>query len=113
MSNPTPFDTDESEEKLIFPIIYFFVGSFIAMDLWSAFEPTAWNWGFHFLAFYRIEVRVAVSLLMLAIMIPSVQFYLIDLIRSAAELEEDRSPVVRWMLGVLAAVGIAFVFVHF
>ena len=113
MSNPTPFDTDESEEKLIFPIIYFFVGSFIAMDLWSAFEPSAWNWGFHFLAFYRIEVRVAVSLLMLAIMIPSVQFYLIDLIRSAAELEEDRSPVVRWILGVLAVVGIAFVFVHF
>jgi hypothetical protein len=113
MANLTPIDTYETEEKLIFPIIYFFVSAFIAMNLWSAFEPTAWNWGFHFLAFYGIEVRVAVSLLMLVIMIPSVQFYLIDFIRSAAELEEDRSPVVRWILGVLAVVGIAFVFVHF
>jgi Flp pilus assembly protein TadD len=113
MSNPSPIDTDETEGKLIFPIIYFFVGSFIAMDLWSAIEPTAWNWGIHFLAFYGIEVRIAVSLLMLVIMIPSVQYYLIDLIRAIAELEEDRSPVVRWILGVLAVVGIAFAFAHF
>lgn len=113
MSNLTPIDTGETEEKLIFPIIYFFVGSFIAMDLWSAFEPTAWNWGVHFLAFYSIEVRVIVSLLMLIIMIPSVQFYLIDLIRSAAELEEGRSPVVRWILGIIAVVGMAFIFDHF
>ena len=50
---------------------------------------------------------------MLVIMIPSVQFYVLDLIRSIAELEEDRSPVVRWILGLCAIVGIAFVFVHF
>jgi Tetratricopeptide repeat len=113
MSNPIPVDTDEAEEKLIFPIIYFFVGSFIAMDLWSAFEPTAWNWGFHFLAFYGIEIRIAVSLLMLIIMIPPVQFYLIDLIRSVVEFVNDRSPLIRWILGIIAIVGMAFVFDHF
>ena len=110
MSDPTPPEPDEAEEKLIFPIIYFFVGSFIAMDLWSAFGPTAWNWGFHFLAFYGVEVRIAVSLLMLIIMIPQVQFYLIDLIRTVVEFVYDRLPIVRWILGILAIAGMAFVF---
>ena len=113
MSNPIPPDTDETEEKLIFPIIYFFAGSFIAMDLWSAFEPTAWNWGFHFLAFYGIEIRIAVSLLMLVIMIPPVQFYLIDLIRSIVDFVSDRSPLIRWILGIISIVGMAFVLDHF
>ena len=71
MADPIIIDSDETEEKLIFPIIYICVSAFIALNLWSAFEPTAWNWGFHFLAFYGIEVRVGVSLLMLLIMIPS------------------------------------------
>jgi len=113
MSTPTSIDSDETEEKLIFPIIYFCVSVFIAMNLWSAFEPTAWNWGFHFLAFFGIEVRVGVSFLMLLILIQSVQFYLIDLIRSVVDLENDRSPVVRWILGAFAIVGMTFVFVHF
>jgi len=112
MSTSTPPD-EETQEKLILPIVYFFVGTFVVLDLLSAFEPTAWNWGFHFLAFYGIEFRVALSLVMLIITIPSVQFFLIDMIRSVAGSENERPPVFRWTLGIVAVAGIAFVFVHF
>jgi len=113
MSDSTPLRVDENEEKLIFPIVYFFVGTFIVLDLLSAFEPTAWNWGFHFLAFYGLEVRFAVPFLMLIVMIPPVQFFLVDLIRSVVGLTNVRSRVLRWGLGVVALVGIALIFVHF
>lgn len=38
---------------------------------------------------------------------------MIDLIRAVVDLVNDRSPVVRWILGVFAIVGMTFVFVHF
>ncbi len=113
MSDPAPIDSGETEEQLIFPLIYIFTGSIIAIELWSVFDPTAWNWGFHFLAFLSIEVRVAVPLLMVIIMIPQVQFYLMDVIRSAAEFVEDRTPVIRWLLAIIAIAGIVFLFDHF
>jgi len=107
---PTP---DESEERLVFPIVYFFVGAFVAMNLWSAFQPTAWNWGFHFLAFYGIETRLIVCALMLVITIPPVQFFLIDLFRSFAEWEGSWQPVFRWLLGMGVMALIIFLFVQF
>ena len=113
MSTPPLYRNDETDEKLIFPIIYFFVGTFIALDLLSSFEPTAWNWGFHFLAFYGTEVRVAVVISMLILLIPTVQFFLIDLIRSVVTWVDDRGSVIRWIFGFIGLTALALVFVHF
>jgi Flp pilus assembly protein TadD len=107
---PTP---DESEGRLVFQIVYFFIGAFVAMNLWSAFQPTAWNWGFHFLAFYGIEVRLVVCALMLGIMPPPVQFFLVDLLRSFGEWEGSGPPILRWLLGLAVLALIIFLFVDF
>jgi len=104
---------DQSEDRLVFPVIYFFVGAFVAADLWSAFQPTAWNWGFHSLAFYGIEVRFIVCALMLGVMIPQVQFFLVDLLRSFAEWESSWRPVLRLLLGMAFIAVLIFLFIRF
>jgi hypothetical protein len=50
-----------------------FVLVFVLLIFWIAFYPAGWNWGFHFLAFYRLEIIIAVPLLMLLFIIPAVQ----------------------------------------
>lgn len=115
-NDPSELGTQRSKDSdgaLVYPIIFFFVGTLTALDLWSAFQPSAWNWGFHFLAFYRVEVRIVIPLLMLLTLVPAVQFFLIDLIRSLVKHLDDRPIIVRWILALFGLGGIAFVFVHF
>ena len=104
---------EKSDEAVVFPIIFFFVGTFTALDLWSAFQPSPWNWGFHFLAFYPLVVRIAIPLLMLLMLIPVVQFFLIDLIRTGVRLLGEQSRALRWIVALAVLAGIVFVFVQF
>ena len=113
MPESSSFRDDETDGKFVFPIVYFFVGTFIALDLWSAYEPSAWNWGFHFLAFYPSEIRVAIPLFMFIILIPQVQFFLIDLLRSIVVKVIDRPQSLRRILEGGAVAGMVFVFLHF
>ncbi|HTR81519.1 MAG TPA: tetratricopeptide repeat protein [Bacteroidota bacterium] len=113
MSEFTPGSANEPEDRNIFPLISAFVGAIAALDLWSAFNPTAWNWGFHVLAFYSIEIQIAVPFLMLLMLVPPVQFFLIDLMRSAVAFMNASSGILRWLLGVAAIGGLGFAFIHF
>ena len=104
---------EDLDGALLYPIIFFFVGTLTALDLWSAFQPSEWNWGFHFLAFYPVEIRIAIPLLMLLTLVPAVEFFIIDLIRSLVKLLNDRSIILRWILALLGLAGIGFVFIYF
>jgi Tfp pilus assembly protein PilF len=43
----------------------------------AALYPAGWNWGFHFLAFYSIEIVIVIPLFMFLVIIPAVQEYCI------------------------------------
>ena len=107
------FRDDETDGSFIFPIVYFFVGTFAALDLWSAYEPSAWNWGFHFLAFYPLEVRVAIPALMLGILVPQVQFFIIDFLRWIVTKMTGQPLIFRRVLGFIALAVMAFFFFQF
>ena len=107
------FRDDETDGSFIFPIVYFFVGTFAALDLWSAYEPSAWNWGFHFLAFYPLEVRVAIPALMLGILVPQVQFFIIDVLRWIVTKMTGQPLIFRRVLGFIALAVMAFFFFQF
>jgi len=55
-----------------------FIFIFALLIFITAFYPAGWNWGFHFLAFYDIEIIVLIPLLMLLFTIPAVQNFFID-----------------------------------
>jgi tetratricopeptide (TPR) repeat protein len=59
-------------------IAAFFVTAFAFLIFGTAFFPTGWNWGFHFLAFYNIEIIILVPFLMMLFTIPAVQDFFID-----------------------------------
>jgi Tfp pilus assembly protein PilF len=59
-------------------IVAFFVSVFALLIFSAAFYPTGWNWGFHLLAFYRLEIIIIIPLLMLLIIIPAIQEFFLS-----------------------------------
>ncbi|MGD1046904.1 MAG: hypothetical protein ABR936_16485 [Bacteroidota bacterium] len=76
----------------------------------TAFYPAGWNWGFHFLAFYRLEIIIIIPLLMLLFTIPSVQEFLINRIFFFTQWFSRQHRIIRIAITLIALGGFVIVF---
>ncbi len=106
-------DKNKSGQHIVLPIISLLVVGLAVLDLWAAFMPTGGNWGFHSLAFYGLEVRLIVPLLMLMLIIPAVQEFFIRRVRSVIEWFYSQSRPSRVVLIIAVLVGFVLLFWFF
>ncbi len=106
-------DKNKSGQHIVLPIISLLVVGLAVLDLWAAFMPTGGNWGFHSLAFYGLEVRLIVPLLMLMLIIPAVQEFFIRWVRSVIEWFYSQSRPSRIVLIIAVLVGFVLLFWFF
>lgn len=87
-----------------------FVFVFALLIFGAAFYPAGWNWGFHFLAFYRLEIIVVIPLLMLLVIIPAIQEILIKRIFSCTQWFSKQHRVIRIVITLISLGGLLLLF---
>lgn len=94
-------------------IVASFVFIFALLIFGTAFYPAGWNWGFHFLSFYRLEIILVIPLLMLLILIPAIQESLIKIISHCTEWFSQQHRIVRIVIILTALSGLILLFWSF
>jgi Tfp pilus assembly protein PilF len=87
-----------------------FIVVFSLLIFGAAFYPTGWNWGFHFLAFYRLEIIIVVPLLMLLFISPAIQKIFIMKISLCHQWFSKQHHIVRVIITLSALCGLVLLF---
>jgi hypothetical protein len=83
---------------------------FILLILGAALYPTGWNWGFHFLAFYGLEIIILIPFLMLLSAFPAVQDFFINKISLFAQWFSRQNRYVQIFITITALSGLVLLF---
>jgi Tfp pilus assembly protein PilF len=87
-----------------------FVFVFALLIFVTAFYPTGWNWGFHFLAFYRLEIIIIIPLLMVLFTIPATQEFFINKISFFTQWFSQQHRMIRIVITLTALGGFVLLF---
>ena len=96
--------------KNYFHITTSFISVFALLIFGAAFYPTSWNWGFHLLAFYRLEIIIVIPLLMLLFTIPIFQEFLLNKISLYTQWFYQQHHILRIVITLSALIGLVMLF---
>jgi len=86
------------------------IASLGILILWSSQYPSAWNWGFHYFAFYDWPFKLVVFAAMVLLMMPAVQDSILKSMERARHAVTARGVPARVALGLLLFGGLLGIF---
>src|SRR6266487_450910 len=80
------------------------------LHLYAGFFPTGMNWGVHLLGFFPTFVKLLIPILMIALVIPRIQEFILRVIQKISGAVQRRSKFVRIVLVVFVLAALVVLF---
>lgn len=92
-------------------IIIFIALMILLLHVWAAIDPSHYNWGFHFFAFYNFYFSLLILFLSISLFLPQVQSKIWAYLESISKFIKNSFPSwLPFVVALLALVGIAMIY---